>query len=120
MSAANGYRLIGSMGELNKLVNRRVEVVGVIEGASGSGAMTGTPSGTGTTGNAPAGTPPTGGTPPYTPGGTAAGAPAGAGTPTGSTPSMSGTSASMQSNLPRLRVTSIREVPGTCSTQGQR
>jgi len=103
VSAQQTYRLTGNMGEMNKLVNRRVEVTGTIENQSGnpsgSGATSstgGSPSGTGSTGSA--------GTPSTSPAGERA-----------------SDMHRMSGDAPRLRVTSIHEVQGgpSCTPAGQ-
>lgn len=88
-ATASTYKLSGSTGELKKLVNHKVEVTGRVEHADGSSSMGGTGSTSGT-------------------GGTGGSATSG---------SKSG-SAGMKSDMPRLRVTSVKDVAGSCSGGG--
>jgi hypothetical protein len=117
MSSPQTYRLTGNVGDMNKLVNRRVEVTGVVEGQSGSQPGTGAASGT--VGSS------AGGSGSQTAGGTASGAGStgsAARTTSGSTSgdrSATGTQRT-SGDAPRLRVTSIREVSGgpSCTPAG--
>jgi len=114
-SPRNGYRLTGNVGDMNKLVNRRVEVTGTLDPQSGVEPGKETVSGARDVGSsgAAAGTRPGGGT------STSPGAGSTVSTPgaTGSDPSMQGT----PNDFPSLRITSIREIPGdgSCSSGRQ-
>jgi len=91
-TTATSYRLSGSSSEFTSLVGKRVEVKGSVQNRSGSssGSMTGeSPSST---------TNPTGST--------------AGGSQSSRTGSMSG-----MGNMPQLRVTSVKEVPGSCSSE---
>lgn len=111
-SAQGAYRLTGNIGEMNKLVNRRVEVTGTLDTKEGAGA-----SGVGTVPNASTGAQTGSGT-------TRTGAPDTASSRTGSDSTrmagdrVGGTAQAPASEMPSLRVTSIREVSGgaNCST----
>jgi hypothetical protein len=118
MSVQQTYRLTGNVGEMNKLVNRRVEVTGTVAsqsatqsgaGASGTGAGGSTPGAAGS--QTPAGTPSGSGST-----GSAAG---GANRPTGER--VAGDMQKMSGEVPRLQVTSIREVTGgpSCTPAGR-
>jgi hypothetical protein len=108
-AAARGvmYRLMGGDNEqLQQFVNSRVEVSGTLNnrGAGSGGAMTGT--GSGTTGSATTGSGTTG-----------------SATTGSATGSASGTMSGQQhdmANMPSLRITSVRQVSGSCQSGGDR
>jgi hypothetical protein len=86
MSNMNEYALLGSRSDLQKHVNKRVEVRGTLEPSSGSASGMGTGTGTGTST-----------------------------TTSGTTTSGAGMQRDI-STLPRLRVSSVREVGDSCSS----
>jgi len=87
-ASSHGYRLTGDTSALNSHVNHRVEIIGTIETAA-----TANPS-AGAAGNDPMSNN------------------AGANSPTSGASGMG-----KQSDMPRLRVSSVKEVAGTCSPQ---
>jgi len=88
-SAGKSYRLTGSTSDFSSLVGKRVEVKGTLQNRSGSGAGA-------AGGNA--------NSYPSNPAGGAAQSSARTGSDT---------------NMPAFRVTSVREVPGTCPSEGK-
>lgn len=115
----SSYRLSGNAGEMNKLVNHRVQVTGTLDTMSGTSAVsgggmsgmgTGTGSGTGS------------GSATGSLSGSGTGSAAGTGSSAGSSASGStGSSASgtmSGGGMPQVRVTSVKDLGGSCSSGG--